>query len=104
MPEFSINKPEKFNLINWVQWSKEFEKYFAQYKTARKAGLLPSYVKLNNLKTPDAAAMSLLPQTEQEYWNLTINNRTRCYVEYSKQLYSLLEDLMLGTYGYEWLG
>ena len=39
-PETSINNPEKFKPINWVQWSKEFENYIAQYKTARKARVL----------------------------------------------------------------
>ena len=38
-PETSINKPENFKPINRVQWSKEFEKYVAQYKRARKAGV-----------------------------------------------------------------
>ena len=33
-PETSINKPEKFNPINWVQWSNYFDNYVAQYKTA----------------------------------------------------------------------
>ena len=47
--------------------------------------------------------MTLLPQTEQEYWIFTINNRNRCYIEDLKQVYSLLEELMLSTVGYEWL-
>ena len=58
----------------------------------------------NNSKRPDAAAMALFPQTEQEYLNLTLNNRNRRYIEYSKQVYSLMEDIMLGTDGYEGLG
>ena len=56
------------------------------------------------MKRPDAAAISLLPQTEQEYWNITLDNRNRRYVEELKQVNSLLEELMLGTEGYEWLG
>ena len=100
-PETSINKPEKFKPINRVQWSKEFERYVTQYKIARKAGVSLSYVIHNSSKIPDAAAMSLLPQTEQYYWNLTINNRKRCYVEDSKQVYSLLGELMLDTDGYD---
>ena len=80
-PETSINKPEKFKPINWAQWSEEFENYFSQYKTARKAGVLLLYVIHNNLKIPDAVAMELLPQTEQEYWNITLDNRNRRYVE-----------------------
>ena len=56
----------------------------------------------NNLKRPGAEAMELLPQTEQEYWNLNLDNRR--YVEDLERVYSLSEDLMLGTDGYEWLG
>ena len=41
-PENSINKTDKFKPINWVQWLKEFERYVAQYKTARKAVVLIS--------------------------------------------------------------
>ena len=99
-PETSINKPDKFKPIRWVQWSKKFENEFSQYKTARKSGVSISYVIRNNSKIPDAAAVALLPQTEQEYWNLTLDNRNRQYVEYSKQVYSLLEELLLGTGGY----
>ena len=62
------------------------------------------YVIRNNLKRPDAVDVALLPQTEQEYCNLTLGNRNRCYIEDSKKLYLLLEDLMLGTDGCEWLG
>ena len=58
----------------------------------------------NNSKRSDAAAMALFPQTEQEYLNLTLNNRNRRYIEDLKQLYSLLEDIILGTYGNEGLG
>ena len=32
-PETSIDKPDKFKPINWVQWSKDFENYVAQYNT-----------------------------------------------------------------------
>ena len=39
-PNNSINKPEKFKPINWVQSSKEYENYVAQYKTAWKAEVL----------------------------------------------------------------
>ena len=49
-------------------------------------------------------AMSLLPQTEQEYWDVTLDNRNRRYVEDLQQVYSLLKELMLGTVVYEWLG
>ena len=49
-------------------------------------------------------AMGLLPKTEQEYWNLTLNNRNMRYIEELKRVYSLLEELVLGTDGYEWLG
>ena len=56
----SINKPDKFKPINWLQWSKEFENYVAQYKTAQKTGVLISYVIRNISKRPDAAAMALL--------------------------------------------
>ena len=48
--------------------------------------------------------MALLPQTEQDYWNLNLNKRKRCYVEDSNQVYLLLGELMLSTDGYEWLG
>ena len=89
-PETSINKPEKFKPINWAQWSEEFENYFSQYKTARKAGVLLLYVIHNNLKIPDAEAMALLPQTEQEYWNLTLDNKNMSCVEDSNRVYSLL--------------
>ena len=99
--ETAINKPKTFKPINCVQWSKECEKYVAQYKTARKVGVSLSYFIHNNSKTPDAEAMESLPQTEQEYWNLTIDNRNRPYIEYSKQLYSILEELMLSEDGYE---
>ena len=47
--------------------------------------------------------MALFSQTEQEYLNLTLDNRNRSYIEDSKQVYSLLEDIMLGTDGYEGL-
>ena len=47
--------------------------------------------------------MEILPQTEQEYWNITLDNRNRRYVEYPKWVYSILEELMLGKDGYEWL-
>ena len=60
------------------------------------------YVIRNNSKILDATAMALIPQTEQDYWNLTLNNRNRGYVADSKRVYSLLEELMLGTDGYEW--
>ena len=103
-PETFINKTDKFKTINWVQWSKEFEKYVAQYKTAQKAGASLFYVIHNNLKRSDPEAMALLPQTEQEYRNITIDNRNMRYVEYPERVYSLLEELMLGTDGYEWLG
>ena len=63
-----------------------------------------SYVICNNSKRPDAAAVELLPRTEQKYWNIKLNNRNMRYIEDSKQVYSLLEDLMLGTEGYECLG
>ena len=53
---------------------------------------------------PDAAAMALLLKTEQDYWNISPNNSNSRYVEDSKQVYSLLEELILGTDGYEWLG
>ena len=36
--------------------------------------------------------------------NLTLDNRNRRYIEDSKQVYSLLGDIMIGTDGYEWLG
>ena len=75
--ETSIKNPDKFNPIDWEQCPKEFENYFAQYKTARKAGVLISYVIRNTSKIPDTATMALLPQTEQEYWNITLNNRNR---------------------------
>ena len=48
--------------------------------------------------------MALLPQTEQAYWDVTLDNRNRRYVEDLQQVYSLLKELMLGTAGYEWLG
>ena len=83
-PETSINRPEKCKPINWVQWSKEFENYITQCKTPRKSGVLLSYVIRNNSKRPDLAAMEILPQTEQEYWNITLDNRNRRYVEYPK--------------------
>ena len=38
-PKTSINKPDKFKPINWVQRSREFENYVAQYKTVRKSGV-----------------------------------------------------------------
>ena len=66
-PETFINKPDNFKLIEWVQWSKEFENYVAKYNTAQKSGVSLSYVKHNNAKRPDATAMELLPKTEQEY-------------------------------------
>ena len=66
-PETSINKPGNFKPINWVQWSKDFENYVAQYKTARKVGVLISHVIPNNMKIPDVAAMALLTQNEQQY-------------------------------------
>ena len=47
--------------------------------------------------------MALLPQTEQEHWDITLDNRNRRYVEDLQQVYSLLEELMLGTAGCEWL-
>ena len=47
-PETSINKPEKFNPINWVQWSNDFDNYVAQYKTAQKSGVSLSYFIRNN--------------------------------------------------------
>ena len=62
------------------------------------------YVIRNNLKRPDAAAMALLPQTEQTYWNLNIYNKNMRYVKDLKRVYSPLEELILSTYGYEWLG
>ena len=62
------------------------------------------YVIRNNLKRSDAAAMALLRQTEQKYCNLNLGNRNRRYIEDLKQLYSLLEDIILGTYGNEGLG
>ena len=83
-PETSMNKPDKFKPINWVQWSRYSENYVAQYKTAQKAGVSLSYIIHNNSKRPDAVAMSLLPQTEQEYCNITPDNRNRCYVQKSK--------------------
>ena len=46
-------------------------------------------------------AMEILSKTEQEYWNININNSNRLYIEDSKRVYSLLEELMLGTDGYE---
>ena len=52
---------------------------------------------------PDAAAMELLLQTEQEYCNITLDKRNRRYVKDSKLVYSLLEEIMLGTDGYKWL-
>ena len=55
------------------------------------------------MKRPDAGDMALLPQTEQEYWNINLDNRNSCYVEELKQVYSLLEELIIYTYGYEWL-
>ena len=64
-PETSINRPEKCKPINWVQWSKEFENYVAQYKTARKEGVLISYVIRNNLKRTDVVELSFLPENEQ---------------------------------------
>ena len=67
LPENSMNKPDKCKPINWVQWPKEFENYVAQYKTARKSGLLLSYVIRYSSKRPDAVDMPLLPQTDQEY-------------------------------------
>ena len=102
--ETSIKNPEKFKPINWVQWPKEFENYVALYKTTRKSVVYISYVTRNTLKMLDVAAMALLPQTEKEYCNITLNNRNRRYVEDSKRVYSILEDLMLDTDGYEWLG
>ena len=63
-PETSINKPDKFKPINWVQWSKDFENYVAQYNTVHKSGVSLSYVICSNLKRPHTADMSLLPQTE----------------------------------------
>ena len=63
-PENSINKPDKFKPISWVQWSKKFENYFSQYKTARKSGVLLLYIIHNNSKINDAAAIALFPQTE----------------------------------------
>ena len=48
--------------------------------------------------------MELLSQTEQDYWNITLDNRNRWYAEYSKWVYSLLVELMFGTDVYEWLG
>ena len=48
--------------------------------------------------------MSLLTQTEKEYWTFTIDKRNRRYVEYSNRLFSLSEEIMLGTDVYEWLG
>ena len=41
-PETSMNKPDKFKPINWVQWSKNFDNCIAQYRTARKAVVLLS--------------------------------------------------------------
>ena len=61
-PETSVKNPEKFKAVNWVQWSKEFENYVAQYKTPRKTRVLLSYIINNNSKRPDAADISLLPQ------------------------------------------
>ena len=103
-PKTSMNKPEKFKRINWVQWSKEFENYVAQYKTAWKAGLLLLCLIRNNLKRSDVTYLALLPQTEQEYCNITLNNRNRRYGEDSKQVYAIFEELMLSIYGYEWFG
>ena len=54
----------------------------------------------NNSKIHNTADMALLPQTEQEYWNLTLDKRKMRYIEDLKQVYSILEELMLGTDGY----
>ena len=62
---------------------------FYQYKTAHTDGVSLLYVIHNNSKMPDATAMELLPQTEQEYWNITLDNRNRRYIEEPKRLYSL---------------
>ena len=83
-PVTSINETEKFKPINRIKWSKEFEDYVASYKTARKSLVLLLYVICNNSKRPDVAAMALLPQTEQEYWNLNLDHRNRRYVKDSK--------------------
>ena len=79
--ETSINKPVNFNPINWVQWSKGFQNYIAQYKKVQKALVFLLNVIQNNFKRPDVAAMELLSQTEQEYWNIILNNSYRHYVE-----------------------
>lgn len=103
-PDTTINKPDKVKPIKWVQWEKEFSNYVAQYKTARQARVSLSYVISNESKQPNATVMAQYPLTEQEFWNLTLKNRNRWYTEDSKQVYALLEELMLGAYGYEWLG
>ena len=84
--------------------SKGFENYVSKYNTPRKSGVLISYVIGKILKRPYAATMALLPQTEQYYCNLTLDDRNRRYIEYLKRVYSLLGELMLGIDGYEWLG
>ena len=88
-PETSKKKRYKFKPINWVSWSKEFEKYVVHYKIAWISGVLISYFIRNNLKRPDATAMALPSQTEQDYWNINLDNRNRRYVEDLKQVYSL---------------
>ena len=48
--------------------------------------------------------MNLLPKSKREYWDLILDIGNRRYSEDSKWVHSLLEELMLGTDGYEWLG
>ena len=74
----------KIRTIDRVKQSKDFEKFVAQNKTAQKTGVLLTYIIHNNSKRPDAATMAILPQTEQDYWILTLDNRNRKYVEESK--------------------
>ena len=83
----SIYKSNKFKPINQVQWSKEFENYSSQYKTARITEVMLSYVIRNNVKRFNTLAMRLLPKSKHESRNITLNNRNSQYLEDSNQVY-----------------
>ena len=89
-PKTSINKTEKIKPINWVQWSKEIEKYVSQYKTTRMTGVLLSYVSRNKTKRPSITTINLLPKSECKYWALMLDDTNKQYSEDSKCVYLLL--------------
>ena len=96
----SVNKPEKFKPVKWVAWDKHFVLYLSTINSSVPEVSL-GYVIRDESKRP--ADLNILSRGERLYWQVS-KRTSKFHNQDNPRVYKLLEELLLDTDGYTWLG